>query len=193
MLSKIYKYGLVASIIIFFSKLKNSIINSSYKRRFGIKNISIGPGGFISNSSRIYFSDNFYAGTNLWIENVKNKGIIVIGSNCRLSNNVHIACINRITIGKGVLIGSNVLITDHSHGKLVAEEKFISPYERTLFSKGEVIIGDNVWICDGVMILPGVTIGSGAIIAANSVVVSNIPSFTVAAGTPAKVIKCIGA
>lgn len=56
-------------------------------------------------------------------------------------------------------------------------------------SKGSVVIGNNVWIGDKVTILPGVTIGDNAVIAANSVVTKDIPSFSVAAGIPAVILK----
>ncbi len=55
-------------------------------------------------------------------------------------------------------------------------------------SKGEVVIGDDVWIGDKATILPGVTIGKGAVIAANSVVTKNVKPYTIVAGIPAKEI-----
>ena len=62
---------------------------------------------------------------------------------------------------------------------------------RPLTSKGAVVIEDNVWLGDNVCVLSGITIGKGAIIGANSVVTHSIPPYSVAAGTPAKVIKQI--
>lgn len=61
--------------------------------------------------------------------------------------------------------------------------------ERPIISKGSVVIGNNVWIGDKVTILPNVTIGDGVVIAANSVVTKNIPTCSVVAGIPAKIIK----
>ncbi len=46
----------------------------------------------------------------------------------------------------------------------------VRPLGREVYSKGPVIIEENVWIGDKVTILPGVTVGQGAVIAANSVV-----------------------
>ena len=54
-----------------------------------------------------------------------------------------------------------------------------------------VTIGDNCWIGGSVSILPGVSIGDNVTIGAGSVVVKDIPSGSVAAGNPAKVIKRI--
>lgn len=56
-------------------------------------------------------------------------------------------------------------------------------------SKSPVIIEDDVMIGANAVILEGVIIGKGSVIAAGSVVTTNIPPNSVAAGTPAKVIK----
>ena len=57
------------------------------------------------------------------------------------------------------------------------------------YTKGEIIIGNNVWLGDNVCVLPGVTIGDNVIVGANSVVTKDIETNTVAAGVPAKEIK----
>lgn len=56
-------------------------------------------------------------------------------------------------------------------------------------SKGDIIVGNDVWIAHGVKILSGVTIGDGAIVAANSLVTKDIPPYAIAMGNPAKVVK----
>ena len=56
-------------------------------------------------------------------------------------------------------------------------------------TKGDVIIGNDVWIGTEALILSGVTIGDGAVIAARSVVTRDIPSYTIAGGNPARPIK----
>lgn len=58
-----------------------------------------------------------------------------------------------------------------------------------IYSKGAIVIGDNVWIGEKAAILAGVTIGEGAIIGANAVVTKNIPPYSIAAGIPARIIK----
>lgn len=50
-------------------------------------------------------------------------------------------------------------------------------------------IGNDVWIGARAVILDGVTIGNGAIVAAGAVVVSDIPSYAVVGGIPAKIIR----
>ena len=96
-------------------------------------------------------------------------------------------CINRIEIGNHVMIGSYVLITDHSRGEL--ERTNVPVAKRQLLTKGSVIIEDNVWIGEHACIMPGVTIGEGSIIGANAVVTHDVPPYSVAVGVPAKVVK----
>jgi virginiamycin A acetyltransferase len=55
--------------------------------------------------------------------------------------------------------------------------------------KGDTIVGNDVWIGYESVIMPGVKIADGAIVAAKSVVVSNVPSYTIVGGNPAKPIK----
>lgn len=112
---------------------------------------------------------------------------LIIGDNVTINAYCHIACINKIQIGNNVLIGGNVLITDHSHGKL--ERTDIPFNKRELLSKGSVIIEDNVWIGEHACIMPGVTIGEGSIIGANAVVTKDVPPYSVSGGVPSKVIR----
>lgn len=114
---------------------------------------------------------------------------IIIGNNCNIGGQAHITAINRIVIGNNVLMGTKVLITDNAHGEFTAEQLDIAPFERPLYSKGAVIIDDNVWIGEKASIMPGVHIGKGAIVAANSVVTHDVPPYSMVAGVPAKVIK----
>lgn len=120
----------------------------------------------------------------------ENKNTFIkIGNNTIIGEYTHITACNKITIGKGVLTGRRVTITDNSHGKTTFEAMKIPPNQRPLFSKGPVIIEDNVWIGDNVVILPNVTIGEASIIGASSVVNRNIPPFSIAVGNPIKIIR----
>lgn len=100
-----------------------------------------------------------------------------------------VACINKVTIASGVLIAGNVLIEDHFHGDVSSSEADIEPNKRILKSRGEISIGENVWIGENVVIMPGVSIGRGCVIGANSTVTKSIPDYAVAAGSPAKIIR----
>ena len=56
-------------------------------------------------------------------------------------------------------------------------------------SESPIVISDDVWIGCLSIVLPGITIGEGAIIGAGSVVTKDVPSWTIVAGNPAKVIR----
>ena len=138
---------------------------------------------------------SLYSGPGLRIECLDNfmgqsySPSLAFGENVCMNYRCHIGVINSIVVGNNVLIGSNVLITDHSHGYNDARDIHTSPIDRILYSKGPVIIEDNVWIGENVSILPGVTIGRNSIIGANSVVTKSIPAFCIASGNPANVIR----
>lgn len=112
-----------------------------------------------------------------------------IGDDCHLGEFNHISTIDSVVIGNGLLTGRFVIISDNNHGEFNKENVNVPPIKRELSSKGGIVIGDNVWIGDKCTILSGVSIGNGCIIAANSVVTQNVPSYTVVAGVPAKIIK----
>jgi len=114
---------------------------------------------------------------------------ITIGDNCNIGEYTHISAIKKITIGNGLLTGRYVYIGDNSHGGFNVEETAIPPIKRKLQSKGEIVIGNNVWIGDKATILGGVHIGDNVIVGANSVVTKDVPSNTMVAGMPAIIIK----
>jgi acetyltransferase-like isoleucine patch superfamily enzyme len=57
------------------------------------------------------------------------------------------------------------------------------------YTKGDVIIGNDVWIGRKTLILSGVTIGDGAIVGARSVVTKDVAPYSIVAGNPAKLIR----
>ena len=116
---------------------------------------------------------------------------ISIGDNVSINPNCQISAIDSIIIGNDVLLASNVFISDQSHGFNSLIDIHTSPADRELVSKGGIVIEDKVWIGQNVSILPNVKIGRNSIIGANSVVTKNIPSFSVAVGSPAIVLKKI--
>jgi acetyltransferase-like isoleucine patch superfamily enzyme len=58
-------------------------------------------------------------------------------------------------------------------------------------TKGPTVIEDNVWCGANVVITSGVTVGRRSVIGANSVVTRDLPPFSIAAGSPAKVLRVI--
>ena len=114
---------------------------------------------------------------------------ISIGKNTNINDYNHISAINKIVIGDGVLTGRYVLIADNSHGQFIPSQLNENPLNRPLYSKGPVVIGNNVWIGEHVCILGGVSIGDGCVIAANSVITKDIPPYCLVAGVPAVIKK----
>ena len=103
----------------------------------------------------------------------------------------HIGCIDRVEIGEWSTMGARCYITDHTHGGTSREELLLPPRKRPLVSRGPVKIGKYVHLGEGVCVMPGVTIGDYSVIGAGAVVTRDIPPFSVAVGSPAKVIKQI--
>lgn len=56
-------------------------------------------------------------------------------------------------------------------------------------NKGDIVIGNDVWIGYDAVIMQGVTIGDGAIIGTRAVVTKDVPPYSIVGGVPAKVIK----
>ena len=194
-ISKVYTYDLVETL----KHYRNSLYSLWIKNFIGdcgetsqiVYPCRLWGGGnkqiYIGNNTTIY-SDCILG---CWIKYAGREyhPQIVIGDNCNVGEHTHISSINKITIGNGLLTGRYVYIGDNSHGDLSLDGCSITPINRELKSKGEIVIGDNVWIGDKVTILSGVHIGNNVIVAANSVLTKNFPSNCVVAGVPAKIIK----
>ncbi len=164
-------------------EIGNSVIVIPALTLLGKDKIRIGSRCYFGPNCRIEawtkYNDKFY------------DPIIDIGEDVRINSTCHIGAINKVIIGKQTLLGSHVMIIDHSHGNNSIEEMSTHPSERDLYSKGPVIIGERCWICENVTILPGVSIGDECIIGANSVVVKDMPKRCVIAGNPAKIVRKI--
>ena len=103
----------------------------------------------------------------------------------------------RVVIGKFCSIAPNVkIIVDGNYrsdwvatypfGELI---KDIPKHPGHNKGKGDIIIGNDVWICRDVIILPGVQIGDGAVIGAGSIVTKNVYDYEIVAGNPARNIR----
>ncbi|EKG17142.1 hypothetical protein MPH_05596 [Macrophomina phaseolina MS6] len=88
-----------------------------------------------------------------------------------------------VIIGDRVQMGPNVSIYGAGH-----ETSVLSRIKFVEFGH-PVRIEDDCWIGGQVIILPGVTIGKGSTVGAGAVVTKDIPPYSVAIGSPAKVIK----
>ena len=110
---------------------------------------------------------------------------ITIGSSVGIARDVTLDGRGGIEIGDFTLIGFESVLLTSTHNYSSKETPIA---KQGMYSK-PVKIGKDCWIGARVMVLPGIEIGDGCIIGANSVVTKNIPSYCVAAGVPARVIR----
>lgn len=142
-----------------------------------------------------------FIGKKLQLNKLKKRGVIMgrgttldsmstIGDNTYIGNN---CCITKSQIGRYSSIANNVAIGQGEHDisrtstSTKIYKKRINIFEE--LTKGECIIGNDVWIGANAVIRRGVIIGDGAVIGANSFVNKDVPPYAVAGGCPAKVIK----
>jgi acetyltransferase-like isoleucine patch superfamily enzyme len=111
--------------------------------------------------------------------------VVSIGDRCLIGKGSGIVGHFSITIGNDVWTGHDVYITDQNHGY----EDISRPISVQTMPERAVSIGDGSWLGHGSVILPGATIGKHAVIGANSVVTGSIPDYSVAVGTPARVVR----
>lgn len=161
----------------------------------------------------------FYSkANNVSVENCKNISFKVVksaGEGCKflegisISSNVSIgrytsisgpstriaSKINKIKIGSFCSIASGVVVQEYYHkynrvtSYYIHKNIFKNNSVCDIYSKGEIIIEDDVWIGSNCVILSGVTIGRGSVIGAGSVVTKNIPKYSIVGGNPAKIIR----
>ena len=91
-----------------------------------------------------------------------------------------------IKLGNHVTVASRVIFITHDGGVWVFRD-----CDSKVDVVGPIVVGDNVFIGLGAIILPNVTIGNNVVIGAGSLVTKDIPSNSVAAGSPARVLQSI--
>jgi len=109
---------------------------------------------------------------------------------------------DRLVVGRfcSIACGAKFIFTSANH-----THKSLSTYTFPLFyedwgldvkdittawdNKGDIIVGNDVWIGYEAIIMSGVTIGDGAIIGTRALVTKDVPPYTVVGGIPAKTIK----
>jgi acetyltransferase-like isoleucine patch superfamily enzyme len=112
-------------------------------------------------------------------------GNISIGENVFINRLVTITAPAPVTIGDLALIGPGTVINSGNHHFSDAQ----SPIREQGHDLQAIHIGRDVWIGANVTVLAGVTIGDGSIIGAGAVVTTDIPSYSVAMGVPARVMS----
>ncbi len=133
-------------------------------------------------------------------------GGIIIGSKNIISNGAQInGHKGRVEIGNKVFIGPNVLVQGNggvkiANGTMIAANTFISSSNHDISNPccenylanelgTPVDIGEKVWIGANSVITAGVTIGDCSVVGAGSVVTKDIPAYSMAVGSPARVIR----
>ena len=111
---------------------------------------------------------------------------------------------NKLIIGKfcSIATGSSIILSSGHRDDWISTYPFIHAENKSRFDhfkdsnkrgivkgKGDIIIGNDVWIGLNAIILPGVKIGDGAIIGAGSVVTKDVDDYEIVAGNPAKLIR----
>ncbi|MGB0713801.1 MAG: acyltransferase [Gammaproteobacteria bacterium] len=114
-----------------------------------------------------------------------NEGHVNIGDDCWIGPFCLLYGNGGIDIGNGVLIAAHTSINTVSHNADRADQ----PMSQQGINTAPVVIEDDVWIGLNASILQGVRIGTGSIIGAGSVVTRDIPPYSIAVGTPARVLK----
>jgi acetyltransferase-like isoleucine patch superfamily enzyme len=113
---------------------------------------------------------------------------IRIGGGTFLNIGVMVAALELVEIGEHCMFANGCFISDGSH-------RFDDPHKpvpwQGFTTKGPTRLGDNVWCGAHVVITSGVTVGERSVIGANSVVTTDIPPFSIAAGSPARVLRTI--
>lgn len=112
-------------------------------------------------------------------------GPLVIGKRTTIGPNVIICAVPGIFIGQSVAICANCYVGGGRYG---SDSLDIPMVEQGDYSRGPVIIGDDVVLYPGASVLDGVHIGKGSIVGAGALVTEDLPDYAISIGVPAKVI-----
>lgn len=116
-------------------------------------------------------------------------GSVVIGAHTGVQPGCQINAYKAtVRIGEHVMIAPKCAFYPYDHGVDVG----VRISEQPLQTKGDIVVGNDVWLGFGVIVLGGVRIGTGAVIGAGAVVSHDIPEGGIAVGVPARVVRWRG-
>lgn len=149
---------------------------------------------FLKNN-KLYGEITLGEGVSMYNANI--SGTVSIGKYASINgpNTSVVSHKNKICIGAYSSIARNVQIQGHNHNYMRATSSSIFKSifkindDSDIDTKGDIIIGEDVWIGTNSVVLSGVKIGRGSIIAAGSVVTKNVEPYSIVGGVPAKLIK----
>lgn len=138
-------------------------------------------------NSGIAIEDGVFVGRNT-IVYCKN-GDITLKSGANLSSNCTIFSSNRLTIGRGTMVGAYTYML--SGGEYDPADPTPFADQSGMKTKGELIVGDNCWIGARVTVLDGASVGDRCVIGAGAVVTRPVPAGSLAMGVPARVVRSL--
>jgi acetyltransferase-like isoleucine patch superfamily enzyme len=113
------------------------------------------------------------------------RGGIRLGSQVEINNMTIVDGTGGVEIGERTLIGPGVRIISYQH-RFAGRQ----PVRQQASDAKPIVIGRDAWIGANAVILAGVTIGEGAVIGAGAVVSKDVPAWSIAAGVPARLVRC---
>jgi maltose O-acetyltransferase len=108
---------------------------------------------------------------------------VSIGSRCQINRGTRL---DRVSIGDCVMLGPDVVVIGQLHH---ATQTDVPMVDQGKYTKDPTVIENDVWIGTRAILMPGVRIGTGSIVGAGAVVTHDVPSGTVVAGVPARVVR----
>jgi acetyltransferase-like isoleucine patch superfamily enzyme len=160
--------------------------------KFGQNSVICFPANAIFNEEFIHIGSGTMIGPDVTLsagmvpgqECISNP-VVSIGDRCLIGKGSGIVGHLEIVIGNDVWTGHNVYITDQNHDY----RDVTQPMSKQSMPEQAVSIGDGSWLGYGTVVLPGATIGKHVAVGANSVVAGTLPDYSVAVGSPARVVK----
>jgi acetyltransferase-like isoleucine patch superfamily enzyme len=106
------------------------------------------------------------------------NGPITIGPRCTIGSQCQLSSVSGITLGASVMVAGQCYI---GGGRYHTEQPGLAIQDQGLYSRGPVVIEDDVWIGAGAVIQDGVRIGRGSVIGAGALVREDVPAMTIVA------------